>query len=215
MTDRPPAFNPEVVADPRVLLERAAAASTAAVSPEMATAGWYASGVLGGAAFGATIGGPVGAVVGAGAGAVAATVRGTTGKSILEYWEELDAETKARLLGMVATSSASSGGRHNGTGTVGSGADSSGPATSSGPASARGGTAVGLSMQQLRELSSSPASSDEPACKVCLVNKVAVALQPCGHACTCAPCTLRLGGSGTPLCPICRTTATAVVRVFI
>ncbi|KAJ1625915.1 hypothetical protein T492DRAFT_1036114 [Pavlovales sp. CCMP2436] len=74
-----------------------------------------------------------------------------------------------------------------------------------------------LSRAELQAIPSSRAASDSLACKVCLERMVTVSLRPCGHACTCAPCLLRLMdmGPGMPQCPVCRRTVEGSQRVFL
>ena len=76
-----------------------------------------------------------------------------------------------------------------------------------------------LSEAELEAIAVSDASSEEMCCKICLRSQTTCSLQPCGHACLCAPCLLsikRAAGADTlPACPICRETVQGCHRVFL
>ena len=78
--------------------------------------------------------------------------------------------------------------------------------------------ALWLPEETLRSITHAAAASESTTCGVCLDAQVAIALQPCGHACVCGGCALRLkrrAGGGSPACPVCRAPATGCHRVFI
>jgi hypothetical protein len=70
----------------------------------------------------------------------------------------------------------------------------------------------------LAAIAHSAAASGHTTCAVCLDAQTAVALAPCGHACLCGACTLRIrraAGAELPLCPVCRVPATGCHRVYL
>uniref|UniRef100_A0A7S1AZN1 RING-type domain-containing protein n=1 Tax=Noctiluca scintillans TaxID=2966 RepID=A0A7S1AZN1_NOCSC len=152
---------------------------------------WMGVGVIGGAALGATFGGPVGAGVGAAAGFAAGAVRTYTGKHAVAHatsaMENLDEETVRRLAQQLQ-----------------------GPSRALGPG-------TGLSAEDLRAIEDVEATGAEVRCKICQTNKVNISFLPCGHACTCASCCagmMAAAAAGGIPCPICRTPAEHVSRVF-
>lgn len=80
-------------------------------------------------------------------------------------------------------------------------------------AAASGGEA--LTRAELEAIPASRAPSDTVACKICMESQIAVRLAPCGHACMCGACFLRLTDRGEPLCPVCRARVAGSQRVFI
>eukprot|EP00746_Dinoflagellata_sp_MGD_P003226 gnl/MRDRNA2_/MRDRNA2_106257_c0_seq1.p1 gnl/MRDRNA2_/MRDRNA2_106257_c0~~gnl/MRDRNA2_/MRDRNA2_106257_c0_seq1.p1 ORF type:complete len:218 (+),score=51.74 gnl/MRDRNA2_/MRDRNA2_106257_c0_seq1:70-723(+) len=212
-------------APPRVLLERNAH-QRASSETEKGSKSWIAVGAGGGAAFGATVAGPVGAVVGAGIGAVAGGVRVATGKHLLQHWEELTGSDRERILGMVAagvSASSSAPGPNAPSAPPASSADPSQALAGSGNARSSGAKPQALNVEDLKKIKDSEAG-DEPQCKVCLSNKVVVALQPCGHACLCATCCVsvlqsagqwQVAGSPAGKCPVCRGEIQDVLRVYL
>lgn len=78
--------------------------------------------------------------------------------------------------------------------------------------------ALWLPEETLRGVTHVAAASEDTTCGVCLDAQVAIALQPCGHACLCGGCALRIkqrAAGGAPACPVCRVPATGCHRVFI
>ena len=58
----------------------------------------------------------------------------------------------------------------------------------------------------------------EMECKICFEQQLDCVLLPCGHACCCYECGIRvkfssLGGLGR--CPICRVGITSVLQIFL
>lgn len=167
---------------------------------------WITLGATSGMVFGATLGGPAGALVGGVIGSIGGVVRASTGKSIVQHWVELDEESRQHILGQA-------------TDVVGSSSRGSpGPAVFAADSNQAMRHNEGLSLAEVEALRDTPAEPEEPTCKVCLVNKVVVALQPCGHACLCAACCSSvLRGDGTvssSLCPVCRSPVSQVLRLF-
>ena len=73
---------------------------------------------------------------------------------------------------------------------------------------------------ELARIEATRAAAEETACKVCLDAQTTIALLPCGHACMCAACTLRLRQRASQTmepvrCPICRLPTTGCIRTFI
>lgn len=84
------------------------------------------------------------------------------------------------------------------------------------PTAASGGES--LTREELEAMPASRAQSDTVACKVCMESQIAVRLAPCGHACMCSACLLRLmdrRGDEAPLCPVCRARVAGSQRIFI
>ena len=58
-------------------------------------------------------------------------------------------------------------------------------------------------------------AGDDPAgCAICLDQPCRYVFVPCGHLCVCRDCMVELGFAGGTECPICRTVATSVMRVW-
>lgn len=152
---------------------------------------WTLTGACGGAALGLTLGGSVGALLGAVAGAAGGQLRDSTGKSAAEHYETLPAEERERLFRQAASQAGVQGGGAGG--------------------------APSLSRAELRAIPSSRAPSEAVSCKVCMDRLITVALRPCGHACTCARCLLRLMDQrgGAVQCPVCRRAVEGSQRVFL
>ena len=76
-----------------------------------------------------------------------------------------------------------------------------------------------LSEAELEAIAVSDGSTEETSCKICLRSQTTISLQPCGHACLCAPCLLQIKraapANALPACPICRETVQGCQRVFL
>ena len=75
-----------------------------------------------------------------------------------------------------------------------------------------------LSDQELLAIGSQEATCREMSCKVCLRAQVSTSLQPCGHACLCAPCLLSIKQAAHPgpcTCPMCRASVEGCQRVYL
>jgi hypothetical protein len=186
--DRPPPFSPGYVLDPRVLLEAPAAAAARAVTERGGPYGEAAAWMGAGVLGGLAFGATVGGPVGAVVGAGAGAVAAAVrGATGQSILQNWEELDIATKARLFGAGSAS-----------------------------RDGGTLGMSVEQLQEVGGTPASEGEMCCKVCMDNRIVVALQPCGHACLCAPCCVQLGCvEAERLCPMCRTEVSAVVRVYI
>ena len=52
-------------------------------------------------------------------------------------------------------------------------------------------------------------------CSVCLIEKVEIIIQPCGHACTCRDCANVIMQNVERKCPICRHSIKKIQNVYL
>mmetsp|Transcript_13723 Transcript_13723/g.27408 ORF Transcript_13723/g.27408 Transcript_13723/m.27408 type:complete len:277 (-) Transcript_13723:85-915(-) len=56
---------------------------------------------------------------------------------------------------------------------------------------------------------------DSPPCCICKENQPSHAFVPCGHQSVCMTCAVKLKKNGIHQCPVCRTTSTGLMKIFI
>ncbi len=54
-----------------------------------------------------------------------------------------------------------------------------------------------------------------PECRICMSNRIALMIVPCGHACLCHGCHRDLDARGDRLCPICRAPIESTKTIFL